>query len=78
MELSLACTESADDPRVELGAVVREDLVRHPVMSHDRDPLSPRIPEELDVDACSMPGVEFYRGVHVLTMARFGPSVTGR
>jgi hypothetical protein len=40
--------------------------------------LSPGIPEELDVDACSMPGVEFYRGVHVLTMARFGPSVTGR
>src|SRR5207244_13644067 len=36
MELPLACTESADDSRVELGAVVREDLVRRLVPTEGR------------------------------------------
>src|SRR5438874_805321 len=35
MELTLACTESTDDSRVELGAVVREDLV-HRLLPADR------------------------------------------
>src|SRR6266851_9779580 len=36
MKLSLACTESAHDLRVELGAVMREDLVRRALPAERR------------------------------------------
>ena len=58
--------------------VNRHGLVARRVVSHHREPLSAGIPEELDVDARGMPGIEFSRTVHVQTMARLHLSATGR
>jgi len=58
--------------------VDRERLVARRVVNHYREPLSARIPEELDVDACRMARIELQWAVHVLTMARFRLNATGR
>ena len=47
----------------DLESLVRLDVNRHGlvgrcVVSHHRDSLSAGIPEEFDVDACGMPGIE--------------------